>query len=197
MIIYDISRDILSAPVYDGDPKPNVKMISDMSKGDLFNLSQIEMCTHSATHIDAPLHFDDRGNAIDELRLSVFYGKCTVVTISGILTGEDMENLLPFCRKRILFHGKGKAFLSQSAAFVLADSDVLLVGTDAVSIASVQDETKVHRELAAANIAVLEGLDLEKIKDGEYTLCAFPIKLSGLEASPCRAILLQQEKGLE
>ena len=52
-----------------------------------------------------------------------------------------------------------------------------------------------HLELAKANIAVLEGLDLSGIKDGDYTLCAFPIKLAGLEAAPCRAILMEQEKG--
>lgn len=196
MILYDISRDILTAKVYEGDPKPESRWLMDMSKGAPYNLSQICICTHTATHIDAPLHFDDTGAAIDEIRLSAFYGKCTVVTINGILTGEDMENLLPYCKKRILFHGNGKAYLSQSAAFVLSDSDVLLVGTDGISIATEADDIKVHRELSGANIAVLEGLDLTKIKDGEYLLCAFPIKLSGLEAAPCRAILLEQEKGL-
>ena len=67
------------------------------------------------------------------LRLSTFYGKCTVITVTGILTGDDMERLLPYCKRRILFHGEGETFLSHSAAIVLADSDVLLVGTDADS----------------------------------------------------------------
>jgi len=43
---------------------------------------------------------------------------------------------------------------------------------------------------------VLEGLNLAGIKDGEYTLCAFPIKVSGAEAAPCRAVLMEQEKGI-
>ena len=78
---------------------------------------------------------------------------------------------------------------------MLAQSDVMLVGTDALSIAPEFEEAKTHLELAKANIAVLEGLDLSGIKDGDYTLCAFPIKLAGLEAAPCRAILMEQEKG--
>lgn len=197
MILYDISRDVLSAQVYSGDPKPEFTKISSIDEGERFNLSQISLCTHTATHIDAPLHFDNNGASIGEIRLSTFYGKCTVVTVKGILTGEDMEKLLPYCKKRILFHGDSNAYLSSSAAFVLADSDVVLVGTDALSIAPDFDDEKTHYELARGNIAVIEGLDLENIKDGEYLLCAFPMKLTNLEAAPCRAILMEQEKGLE
>ena len=79
---------------------------------------------------------------------------------------------------------------------MLAESRIALVGTDAESIAPPFDEAKPHRELARAGIAVLENLNLENIDDGEYELCAFPIKLGGLEAAPCRAILLEMEKGL-
>lgn len=196
MYIYDISRDIVSAEVYDGDPETQVNLIKDMAKGDRYNLSSVSMCTHAATHIDAPLHFDEQGESVDRLRLSTFYGKCTVISFQGIFTGADMEKLLPKCKKRLLIHGEGNAFLSVSAAEVLADSNMLLVGTDGLSIAADFDEDRVHRCLCTGKIAILEGLDLSNISDGEYTLAAFPIKLSGLEAAPCRAILLQQERGI-
>lgn len=196
MIIHDISRDALTAPVYEGDPAPEVELLRRMEDDDPYNLSYIKMTTHSGTHIDAPLHFSEDGASIDRLRLNTFYGKCTVVTVEGILTGQDMERLLPYCKRRVLFHGNGKTFLSHSAAIVLAQSRVVLVGTDADSIAPPFDEVKPHRELARANIAVLEGLNLEYIRDGVYDLCAFPVKLAGLEAAPCRAILFEMEKGL-
>lgn len=195
MILYDISTDLLSAKVYPGDPEPKAERLFSMENGDIYNLSKIDICTHTGTHIDAPLHFNEYGNSIDKMRLSTFYGKCTVISFNDIITGEDMERLLPYCRKRIIIHGNGKAYISSSAAFVLAQSDVMLVGTDALSIAPEFEEAKTHLELAKANIAVLEGLDLSGIKDGDYTLCAFPIKLAGLEAAPCRAILMEQEKG--
>jgi len=79
---------------------------------------------------------------------------------------------------------------------VLAQSRVVLVGTDAESIAPPFDEVKTHLELGRADIAVLENLNLSGVADGEYDLCAFPIKLGGVEAAPCRAILFEQEKGL-
>lgn len=195
MLLYDITRELFSAPVYDGDPKPVKKFIQTIDDGSHYNLSTVSMCTHTATHIDAPLHYDEEGADIASLRLSHFCGKCTVVTISGILTGEDMEQLLPHCGRRLILHGSGKAYLSTSAARVIADHKLLLVGTDALSIAPPFDEHMPHLELARAGVAVLEGLYLESVEDGEYTLAAFPLKMKGLEASPCRAVLMKEPKG--
>lgn len=196
MIIHDISRDTINTPVFDGDPETRAERIKSIDNGDGYNLTEISMSVHSGTHIDAPLHFCEDGQSIDNIRLNTFFGKCTVISVSGILTGEDMERLLPYCKRRVLFHGEGKTFISQSAAIVLAESRVVLVGTDAPSIAPSFDEEKTHRELARAGIAILENLNLSAIDDGEYDLCAFPVKLGGLEAAPCRAIILEQEKGL-
>lgn len=196
MIIHDISRDTINTPVFDGDPETRAERIKSIDNGDVYNLTEISMSVHSGTHIDAPLHFCGDGQSIDNIRLNTFFGKCTVISVSGILTGEDMERLLPYCKRRVLFHGEGKTFISHSAAIVLAESRVVLVGTDAPSIAPSFDEERTHRELARAGIAILENLNLSAIDDGEYDLCAFPVKLGGLEAAPCRAIILEQEKGL-
>ncbi len=196
MLLYDISTDILTAQVYEGDPQPTLEYIKSTEKGDDYNLSVLNTCLHTGTHIDSPYHYDEEGDKIEDMKLSVFYGKCTVVTIKGILTGEDMERLLPYCKRRLLLHGDGEAYLSYSAAVVLADSNIQLIGTDSISVSTAFDEYRTHLEFARANIAVLEGLNLSGIRDGEYTLCAFPVKISGAEAAPCRAVLLEQEKGI-
>ena len=195
MLLYDISREIMSAPVYEGDPKPNSRFIRTIDGDSMYNLSTVSMCTHAATHIDAPLHYEEDGEDIASMNISRFYGKCTVVSIEGILTGEDMEQLLPHCHRRLILHSSGKAFISVHAARVIADSKLLLVGTDAMSIAPPFDEHMPHLELARAGIAVLEGLYLEGVEDGEYILSAFPLKLGGLEAAPCRAVLMKEKKG--
>ena len=174
MYIHDISRDTLTTETYPGDPETVVTPLRSIDEDDECNLSQISMCVHAGTHIDAPLHFCPDGKGITDLRLNTFYGKCTVITVKGVLTGEDMDKLLPYCRKRILFRGNGKTYLSHSAAIVLAQSRVVLVGTDAESIAPPFDEVKTHLELGRADIAVLENLNLSGVDDGEYDLCAFP-----------------------
>ena len=89
MLIYDISRELLSATVYEGDPRPKVSWLKKTSDGAMYNLSTVSLCSHTGTHIDAPFHFDEEGNDVSAMRLSQFYGKCTVVTIEGILTGES------------------------------------------------------------------------------------------------------------
>lgn len=196
LIIHDISRDTLACEVYKGDPQTQAERIKSIENGDGYNLSAVSMCTHTGTHIDAPLHFSQEGSSISEMRLNTFTGKCTVVTVSGILTGQDMDEILAHSRKKLLLHGNSNAFVSAFAARVLADSDVVMIGTDAMSIAPDYDEAETHKILAEAGIAVLENLDLSDIKDGDYEIFAFPIKLGGLEAAPCRAILFEQERGL-
>lgn len=196
MDFYDISRDIMTTSEFDGDTPPKVTVIKSIENGDHYNLSQVTLSTHQATHIDSPKHFDDEGSNIGGLRLSRFYGKCTVVTINGVLTGQDMEELLPHCKKRLILHGNGNAFLTSSAAQVIANSGLTLIGTDAPSIAAPFDEMRTHLELARADVAVLENLYLNGVRDGVYTLCAFPIKLSELEAAPCRAVLIDEGMGI-
>lgn len=196
LIIHDISRDTLTSAVYDGDPQTEVTKIKSINSGDDYNLSAVRLCTHTGTHIDAPLHFCEDGKSISQMRLNTFTGKCTVVSVSGILTGEDMDEILAHSRKKLLLHGNGSAFVSAFAARVLADSDVAMIGTDAQSIAPEYEEMQTHKILAEAGIAILENLDLSDISDGDYEIFAFPIKLGGLEAAPCRAILFEQERGL-
>lgn len=195
MKIYDISREILTSKAYPGDPEPDFSWLCRIDNGDECNLSSIDISSHTATHIDAPYHFIEGGEKINEVPLQKFCGKCNVVTIQGLLTGDDMERILPYCRKKLLLHGDGKAFLTQSAAFVMAESGIELVGTDAISIAMPYEELKVHKELLGGGVMILEGLDLNGIPDGEYILNAFPIKIGALEAAPCRAVLFKQEYG--
>ncbi len=191
MEIHDITRELFSADVYPGDPVPYSEVVRRMDAGDMYNLSGFFTGCHSATHMDAPRHFVIDGETIDQLPVERFLGKCTVVSVDGIITGEQIDELLPSCEKMILFRGQGQAFLSQSAAFALADGGIQLVGTDAQSIAPIGDERAPHVELLSAGIPILEGVDLTKIKDGTYTLIAFPLKLKGLEASPVRAVLVE------
>lgn len=190
MKLYDISRELFSADVYPGDPVPWSEQVRRIDTGDEYNLSAFFSGAHSGTHIDAPRHFLEDGDTIDRLPAETFLGPCTVVSVDGTVTGEQMESLLTSCRRRILLHGDGQAFLDRSAAFVLADSGALLIGTDAISIGTEAEEHAVHLELLGAGIPILEGALLDGVPDGDYLLIALPLKLRGLEASPCRAVLV-------
>lgn len=191
MQIFDISREVFTAPVYDSDPKPQFKWFKNIHSGDSYNLSVVGITTHTGTHIDAPRHYIQGAESIDNVDLKKCYGSCTVITIEGILTGEDMDNLLPHCKKRLLIHGCGNAALSLSAARVITDCGLFLVGIDSVSIAY-ENEEEIHKELLSRGTLILENICLDGVRDGNYILSACPIKLGGLEAAPVRAVLISK-----
>lgn len=191
MKLIDISREAFTAPNYDDDPPPRYKWFRKTDKGDSYNLSVFCMTPHTGTHIDAPLHYLDYGESVDKCGLESFCGPCTVVTISGALTGEDMDRLLPHCQKRLLIHGNGDASLELSGARVLTERGICLVGIDSVSISFPEQEDEVHRELLSNGTFILENLCLDNVPDGKYILYAFPLKLGGIEASPVRAVLME------
>jgi len=192
MKIIDISREMFSTPAYPGDPKPYRDIVRRIDMGDEYNLSGFYACCHSATHMDAPLHFIDGGGSIDSIDLKRCFGPCSIIEATGIVTGADIDKISAFAKKRVIFKGGGKAFLSPSAAFALADSGTLLAGTDAQSIGTADYDAAAHKELLRAGIPILEGLYLDGVTAGDYILAAFPLKLGGAEASPLRAVLLGQ-----
>ena len=49
-----------------------------------------------------------------------------------------------------------------------------------------------HKVLLESEVVILEGLKLDAVGEGEYTLCAFPLKMRDLDGSPCRAVLIQE-----
>jgi arylformamidase len=91
-------------------------------------------------------------------------------------------------RARVLL--RGPASISPGGARELVRRSVLLVGTDALSVDPVGDAgLPAHRELLAAGIVVLEGLDLSAAQPGRYQLIALPLLIPGADGAPARAVL--------
>lgn len=190
MKIIDISRDIFNTPPYPDDPFPKYKWLENTENGNDYNISYISLCPHIATHIDAPKHIN--GNDVLYINLESCYGDCTVITVNDNLTAEYFENIIPLCQKRILLHGNGKIFLNCECAELLVKNGIKLIGTDANSIGCDNYEYNVHKILLLEEIIILEGLELTGVKDGDYILSAFPLKMSNIEASPVRAVLIDK-----
>lgn len=191
MKIIDISRDVMSCEVYPGDPTPALEQVKTIGYENEYNLSKINMCLHNGTHMDAPLHFLPNGNDVTEIPPEVFFGPCVVVEVPEmIITGAFVEDYFPRKVKRILIKSHGKATLHESAASELSHLGCVLVGTDAMSVEPEESDGRTHRMFMVDNVAVLENLDLENVETGDYFLAAAPIKISGAEAAPVRAILV-------
>ena len=126
MELIDISRDLLKTPVYPGDPEGYVDNIKSMRAGENCNLNAVYTCLHTATHVDAPLHFVEGAGAMETLPLDLFIGECLVVeTPPGPITGAFAEEHFPWdgC-ERLLIKGNGLSHLMESSAYYIADSGI-------------------------------------------------------------------------
>jgi len=205
--IYDISvavsDDLL---VWPGDPQVRVTKVSDLAEGDVSTVSHLAMTTHSGTHIDTPSHFLPGGASLDEVALELLVGPAVVVDAgpADALTAGVLESLgIPAGTERILFRTGNEAHWPQRAeefredfvgitaggARCLADRGVKLVGVDYLSVAAYADLISAHKILLEAGIILLEGIDLTAVPAGEYELICLPLKLTGAEGAPVRAIL--------
>lgn len=192
MRLWDITRELTSAPVYPGDPAPQQTWVQQLALGDHCNLSALSMCAHNGTHMDAPLHFIPDGATIDRVPPEVFCGPCRVAAFDGLLTGDAAEQLLERePAERLLF--KGDMSIDISAAYVLGDAGLRLVGVEAQSVATAAQTAAVHRHLLGSDVILLEGLDLSAVPEGRYFLVAAPLKIAGCEGAPVRAVLIEQE----
>lgn len=190
MKIIDISRKFFECPVYPGDPKPEAELIEEIG-GDDCTFTVVHAGAHTATHADAPLHFLPKGKTIEQLPLESFIGPCTVIQVPpGVITGEYVDRHFPRNCGRLLIKGNGRAFFMDSSAQELAERGIILIGTDALSVGSKGNEAAPHKAFLQEDIAILEGLDLSEVEQGEYFLFAPPVKYDGLEAAPVRAVLI-------
>lgn len=194
MKIIDISQELLSCRVYEGDPEPKIETIQSMNGGDLYNLSSLSLCLHNGTHIDAPNHFIKDGKTVDEVPLSTLVGYCYIAEYQGDVTAEDAKEVLRKARaaeagERILL--KGDLTVTEEAAKAFAEGGILLLGNEGQTVGPADAPMAVHLILLSKEIILLEGIVLDDVHEGKYLLSAAPLNIRGAEGSPCRAWLME------
>lgn len=178
-----------------------------LADGDPANVSIVEMDVHTGTHVEAGKHFLADGASIETLLLDQFVGDADVVEIDGpavTAAALDAAGVPGDCRRLLVKTANSARWaagwadfdpvyvsLTRDAAAWAADRRLALIGIDHLSIQQFDDDGETHRMLMRAGIAILEGLNLAGIQPGHYTLVAAPIRLTGIEAAPARALLLE------
>jgi arylformamidase len=133
MHIIDITKEMLSSPVYPGSNAAKLEQIKSTSKGDMYNLSHFSSDVHCSTHADAPLHFFSNSCDIASMPLKHYIGDCYVIDVDeGLITDEYLMHRLPHDAKRILLKTNGKSYLSDNCAKALAYMGIITIGTDAL-----------------------------------------------------------------
>lgn len=193
--------------VWPGDVPFRREVSMDVAKGDHLGLSSIRTTLHLGAHADAPVHFAAGGAGAGELPLERFYGRCRVVDLSigagrRILPADLPAEVARSDERLLLRTGSypdpdawNDDFASLSVELVdhLADLGFVLVGIDTPSVDPMSSkELEAHHALLARGLSHLEGLVLAHVEPGVYTLSAFPLRLEGADASPVRAVLVDE-----
>ncbi len=201
-------------PVYPGDPTPDFKATRTLEEHDVL-VTQMQLGTHTGSHMDAPLHFIKGGESIDELDLKKIVTEAIVLDLSNkemgsAITIEDLEKFSDSIRKGdgvLLFTGTSKlwgnesilrkfTYIDPNAARWLVDKKVSIVGIDCLSVEKYNaDAPETHKTLLSAGIPLIETLssNLEKIAGERILLIALPLKIKGRDAAPARVIAIRTE----
>ena len=210
MRIYDITVPIQAAtPTFPGDPGVEISTVLALARGDAANVSLLHFGAHTATHVDAPVHFIPGGATVAEMPLEALVGPARVIELPADADAVRPEHITPENLRgaeRVLFKTRNSAFwgeldkgfrqnftyITPEAARILADSGARLVGIDYLSVEKFGATSfATHVALLARGVVILEGLDLRGIKAGVYELICLPLKLSSGcgDGAPARAIL--------
>lgn len=180
MPIWDVTRALgPETPVWPGDPPVDIERVSTTAEGGA-NVSRLCCSVHAGTHVDAPAHFYDAGDGAHLLPLDILVGPCLVADLDPALTPPPVE--------RVLFRSHGD-HLDEAGARRLLAAGIRLVGIDAPSIEEDNVAAPVHRLLLGAGVVIVENLDLDGVRPGEYELYCLPLKLEDADGAPARVVL--------
>jgi arylformamidase len=204
-VLFDVSVGVSPTLVtWPGDPKPTLTFVKRIAEGGSSNLSEICMGSHTGTHVDAPLHFDDGGATIDRVPLDTLVGPARVVDMRGrgVIHKEDLVKAGISGAVRVLVKTDNSAlwsdpafhevfsYLAADAAKYLVENAVLLVGVDYLSVEKPHSKDHLtHHAFLDSGVVIIEGLNLAAVPPGDYDLMCMPLKVVGAEAAPARVVL--------
>ncbi|MEY2550062.1 MAG: arylformamidase [Verrucomicrobiota bacterium] len=208
MKIFDISRPLFNglAP-WPGDTAFHFELKWKIAEGATVNVGAVTMGVHNGSHADAPFHFKEGATTIEQMPLETYFGEAVVVDLtSKFRTGErreigidDIGSAAELAPRLLLKTGvwtDSKLFpewipvIAPDVASWLKERKVKLLGLDLPSVDPIEAKVLVnHHALAAANVAIVESLDLSEAEAGLYHFSALPLRIDGGDAAPVRAII--------
>ena len=201
----------ISVPIHNamhswpGNPPTFISMHMGTAKKDVCNVSAMAMSSHAGTHMDSPFHFLHGAKTMDALPWDAVIGPCRVVEIKDkkAIKPAELKKLKLQKGERILFKTPNSArswkkaefdkdfvYISKEAAQYIVDCGVQTVGIDYLSVGGFyKDGIETHHILLGAEVWIIEGIDLSKIKPGEYDLICLPIKFQNGDGAPSRCLI--------
>ena len=164
-------------------------------------VGSISMSLHTGTHIDAPRHLVGKSAGVETTSDDTLCGQANIVDARGHkkLTADLFLNVTS---PRVLIRTDAWLdstvfpmtfpLLTEDAAQLLAERDVVLLGLDLPSVDAVDSkDLPIHHILMDAGITLCEGLDFSSsnVVAGNANLMIVPFAINGADAAPVRAWL--------
>lgn len=175
------------------------------------NTSIIRLGSHSATHLDAPLHFIDGAYGVDEIPLKKLCGAVQVVDMThkkpgSIVTMDDLQGVRPTTKMLFKFHWyknwkkasfyEDYPFFSLKVLEWLVENGLEMMAMDTPSpdcgkAISEKDDSLGHKLLLKNSVVIVEYLNATEVLNPSkrYEIVALPLKLKGGDGSPARVII--------
>jgi arylformamidase len=204
----DVTFPVVDGMVHwEGDPAVKINYFASIATGAPCNVSLLTMSAHTGTHMDGPRHFIKDGRGLEELPLDAVMGPCRVIELQSkeFVKVEDLKPHNLQKGERIILKtanttkswamapkfDKDFIYIGRDAAKYIADSGVRTIGVDYLSVGGFyKDGVETHHALLGPEVWIIEGLDLSKIKPGNYEMICLPIKLANkADGAPARALL--------
>jgi glucose 1-dehydrogenase len=194
---------------YPGNPGVELKQTQRLDRGDPATVSQLSLGVHTGTHVDAPVHFIGGAAGVDEFSIDTMIGPARVIEVldKETCTAQDLAAYDIRAGERLLLRTNNSdrcwnvdtfvedyAYLDTSAAKMLAERQVRMVGIDYLSIGRGKEGPEVHRILLGAGVVVVEGLDLSQVREGSYDVVCLPLKILGGDGAPARVAVRRREE---
>lgn len=165
--------------------------------------STIILPLHTGTHIDYPLHAIEGGKKSSDYNISnqIYRGYICDLSdgIKDNIISIDIVKAIPLLDIDILFFKTKKniddcqigagfnfefPYLDDKASHFLSKSKLKFVGIDQLGIERAQPNHATHINLLKNDILIIEGLNLNDIKQGLYDFIFFTLGIQNVEAEP-------------
>lgn len=204
MKIIDISMELNeNTVVWVDDDQPKLIPVARIPQAPI-NFTWLDFGSHAGTHIDAPYYLFNEKWKSDEVPFEVLMGDAQVIDLTDVDDYIEVEDLKKhdIHSKRIMLKTKCSydpmkeynpkhVALSIEAAKYLRDLDIKLIGYDYQSFER-DGRVDIHRIFMEQNIICLDNLRLADTEEKDYEFICLPVKVTGIDAAPSRAILIER-----
>ncbi len=202
--IIDVSMDLNEKTVvWIQDPAPKLKPVARMPKDDC-NFTWLDFGAHAGTHVDAPFYLFNNKWTTEKIPFDRLIGPCQVLDLTKIkdlITREDLEKLA-ITSRIILIKTKNSndpmkkynpehVAMTPEAAEYLVEKGITTIGFDYQSFER-EGKNVLHKIFMSKDIISIDNLRLKNAEQKEYFFICLPIKLTGIDGAPARAILVEK-----